>query len=291
MIGSAKAFGAITITNALPTGIGCAAGIELPVEARVVLRDGDLRDAFGLEVDPGSRTPIVEESVRTGLAHYSTGQSVAVRLTLRSEIPSARGLKSSSAVSCAVLRAVAFAAGHRPSALELARLSAEVSRRVGISATGAFDDALAGLEPGFLVTDNARGELLRHDAIDPDWGVALYVPARPHPPSPTVHVAFGSERASGERSASAALEGDWARAMELNTELVERTMGYAYRELRARLTSRGAVASGVSGLGPALAAIAPVDRLTAVLREFPEDDAQRFVVRFTCPGGSTGESP
>ncbi|HYA69858.1 MAG TPA: shikimate kinase [Thermoplasmata archaeon] len=281
MKGIARTFGAITITNALSAGIGCATGVELPVRAEVSITVDGSKDPPKIDVPSKDSSPVVEGSLRAALARYHPTPGTVARLSLRSEIPVARGLKSSSAVSTAVVLAVARAAGEQPSALEIGRQAAEVARRIGISATGAFDDALAGLEPGFIVTDNRRDEVLRRTSVDPDWGVVLYIPTHDHPPSPSVVRQFAQERPSGELAARAAMDGDWVRAMTVNTELVERTMRYSYQELRQRLQSRGAIASGVSGLGPALATIAPIALLPELVEILPNDGAEKRVVSFT----------
>lgn len=281
MNGTARTSAAITVTNALPTGVGCAVGIELYAEAHVSVTVDGAEPKPTFEISPESRSLLVEESLRAGLARFFPEKGPAVRLTLKSEIPMGRGLKSSSAVSTAVLLATARAAGRRPTSLEIGLLSAAVGQRTGVSATGALDDALAGLDPGFVVTDNVRGEVLRRSNVDASWGVALYIPGSRHPPSPNLRAAFASERSEGELAARAATSGEWATAMRLNTQLVERTMGYAYGELRDRLRSEGAIASGVCGLGPALAVIAPRARLNELLGVLPSGSGQKFAVGFT----------
>ena len=84
------------------------------------------------------------------------------------------------------------------------------------------------------------------------------------------------------------MDGDWTKAMRLNTELVERTMGYAYREIRDHLEEHGAIVSGVSGLGPTLATIAPTARLPDLIRELPSDSAQKLIVAFTRGSSANG---
>ena len=290
MKGTARTFGAITITNALAAGVGCAVGIELPVDAEVTLTMDGSKDPPKVDGRRELFTPVVEEALRVALSSYHPTPGTVAHVSLHSEIPVARGLKSSSAVSTAVVLALARAAGERPSPLEIGRRSAEVGRRVGISATGALDDALAGLEPGFVVTDNRRDEVLRRTHVDPDWGVVLYIPPEPHPRSPSVVRRFAQERESGELAARAAMDGDWAKAMRINTELVERAMGYSYREIRDRLRERGALASGVSGLGPTLAAIAPTTRLPALVESLPDDEAEKRLVPFCRAAATEGET-
>lgn len=280
MKGAARTFGAITITNALPTGVGCAAGIALAVEAEVSVTSDGSQDPPKLTAPPETRTPVVEASVRAGLDLYHHTPGAVASVSLRSEVPLARGLKSSSAVSTALILAVARATGREPTALEVGRQAAGVGRRVGVSATGALDDALAGLESGFIVTDNRQDAVLRRSEVDPTWGVLLYIPPEPHPPSPTLTSAFERERSAGERAARAVLEGDWATAMRINSEIVERTMHYPYRSLRERLEGHGAVASGVSGLGPTLATIAPTSHLSELSELLPRDRGERRLVPF-----------
>jgi shikimate kinase len=291
MKGTARTYGAITIANALPSGIGCAAGIALPVDAEISLTFGGVHDPPTIELSKENRSAIVEESVRAALSAYSPRRGAVARVSLRSEIPVARGLKSSSAVSTAVMVALARATGVEPEPIDIGRRCAEVGRQVGVSATGALDDALAGLEPGLVVTDNRHDRVLRRSAIQPDWGVLLYIPSGSHPPSTTLAADFSRERAAGEQAAHAVLEGDWPRAMRLNTELVERTMGYSYRALRTKLEERGAIASGVSGLGPTLAAIAPTSRLGELVDQLPDDGAERRLVSFIAVPACGGEVP
>jgi len=270
MRGVGRASAAITIVNALPTGVGCALGIGLYLTAEVTLGPGTPGAPNQLRIPDASRTPLVELALRTALDHIGRPEGTEAALYLRSEIPPARGLKSSSAVASAVTSAVARAAGRSPEPLETALLSADISRAAGVSATGALDDALAGLMSGFVVTDNRRGTVLRTSAADPDWEVALLVPGGTHRPSPQWKRAFEAHAEEGQRAVDAALSSDWWGAMTQNTELVERTMHYEYAAVREDLRRRGALGSGVSGLGPALAAVAARNHVHDLLEGLPK---------------------
>ncbi len=282
MRGIGRASGAITIVNALPTGVGCALGIGLFAVAEVSLqpvRSHDSGHPGGLRAQMDSRTPLVETTARLALSRWGSSGSRITNFRLRSEIPPGRGLKSSSAVSCAIARAIASAAGARPTDLEIGLLSSEASRATGVSATGALDDALAGIRGGFVVTDNLRGELLRTSPPGRDWATAMFIPETTHSPSPQWAARFRNRASEGRAAVTAALDGDWWEAMALNTELVERTMGYEYRALRERLMAGGALGVGVSGLGPALAAIAPSERVERLRQALPKAGGQRTVAR------------
>jgi shikimate kinase len=269
MRGVGRASAAITIVNALPTGVGCALGIGLYATAEVTLRPQASDRSNTVRIPESSRTPLVESALRGALGHYGMARGIEADLSLRSEIPPSRGLKSSSAVASAIALAVARASGKSPDPLETALLSADVSRVAGVSATGALDDALAGLSGDFVVTDNSRGKVLRTGPADPDWEVALLVPRGTHRPSPKWKKEFEAHAKEGRAAVEAALARDWWQAMALNTELVERTMHYEYASVREGLQRRGALGSGVSGLGPALVAVAPRREIRGLLEALP----------------------
>ena len=279
MRGTGRATGAITFVNALATGVGSAAGVSLAVEAALELEptSGPTRLTVPAEAD----SPLVRSSFEAAVRLWSPARTWNARLGLRSEIPPAKGLKSSSAVSGAVARAVASALHLLVTNEEVGRLSADVSQAIGLSATGAFDDALATLEPGVHVTDNPTRRRLRTDAIDPSWQVILWIPRQSHLPSPVYRERFRAVVEEGREAERAALRGDALAAMSANTGLVERIVGYDYAGLRAELQTRGALGSGVSGLGPALAIVSPPERLSGVLRGLPPGEGDILVTRFT----------
>ncbi len=292
MIGVARSTAAVTVVNALPTGVGCALGIDLSVRARVVLRQEPAGREPTVKMSRAAGTPVVRESLRLAIDRYAPGGPWSARLDLTSEIPPSRGLKSSSAVATAVALATARAAGKEPPAFEIAQLAAGAGRTAGVSVTGALDDAFASLRPGFCVTNNRTDELLRTATVLPDWRVALLIPRRRHRPSPEWKSAFEERAVEGRRAADAALAGDWWTAMTENTELVERTMGYDYRSLRETLKASGAIASGVSGLGPTLAAIALKEVGRSVLAAMPRQLGERRLVALSTDAeAASGGSP
>ncbi|HXW67238.1 MAG TPA: shikimate kinase [Thermoplasmata archaeon] len=284
MRGVGVSTGAITIVNALPTGIGSAAGIELAVRAELELRPSGSSERWDVRIEPPTRTPLVIESLSESLRCFAPGSSGQGELSLASEVPVARGLKSSSAVSSAVALAVARATDASVGPTDIAAISARASIAAGVSATGAFDDALAGLTSGIVVTDNERRTRLAAIPLDPDLRVAVYIPEQTHAAAPDLHARLAREHEAGRRAAAASLRGDWVEAMRQNSELVERALGYDYAAARARLLDAGALACGVSGLGPALAAIAPSDRIASVERMLPGPTSAHRSLRFSSDG-------
>ena len=289
MRGVGESHGAITIVNALPTGIGAAAGIALSARAEVRIDPTAGPGGPTVSIRPAaSDTPLVRATLLAAVERLSLSGPHSVELEVHSHIPPGTGLKSSSAVGCAVVRAVDAAAGEAGGAEAVARLSAEVSRRVGASATGAFDDALAGLSSGVVVTDNRHDRLLRSHPLPPGHAVALWIPPGVHVASPEAARRFAKDEPRARRAAEAAIAGRLWEAMDENSEVVEEAMGYDYRDLRARVRRHGAVGAGTSGLGPAFAAVAPLDRMEEVLAELPRSSGTRRTVPFLAPAPSHG---
>jgi len=282
MRGVGQSTSAVTIVNALPTGVGCAVGIQ-----RFVLASVDLEVAARakLECAPHeSNTPLIRAAVDAALEHFGRGQRFRTSLELRSDVPVAKGLKSSSAVASAITLAVARALEVTPTHLEVARLAADVTRTVGLSATGAFDDALAGLQPGFLLTDNRTSTVIAEHPTPSSWTTVVYLPPGVHTPSPHWKSRFEAVAEQGRAIVDAARAHQYPEAMERNSALVESVMGYDFAQLRTRMKSAGAVAVGVSGLGPALAALVPRDREAAVVASLPVGVGEHFTAEFAMDG-------
>jgi shikimate kinase len=285
MRGVGEARGAVTVVNALPTGIGAAFGIELRVRAEVLLGAAPPPGGAPSVTPPSSATPLVFEAARCASVAFPADGLVPVEVSLASEVPPARGLKSSSAVASALTLAIARAGGQDPAPEEVASISAQASRNAGVSATGAFDDALAGLTPGLVVADNVHDRRVRCSSLPPGLEVGLWIPSGKHPASPEKVAAFRGEATAAHLAVESLLAGDWPRAMERNSELVERVMGYpTYAGLRAAVRHGGALAAGASGLGPAFAVVARAEELPDLIALLPQHEGELRQVRISTAG-------
>ncbi len=279
MRGVGHSSGAVTIVNALPTGFGCAVAVSLPVRADLELRRTAESGTDRVQIDRAADSALVRETLHAGLSRFAQGEGFSGELRLTSHVPVGRGLKSSSAVSVAVLAAVADALSQDRSAVELARLASEVAQEIGLSATGAFDDCLASLQGGLVLTDNSSRTALRARPFDPGLEVILWIPRSVHGASTSYLDRFREHAAAGAGAVGAARAGDWPRAMNINTTLVERVMGYQYGELRESLLRAGAFMAGVSGMGPALAAFVTPDTAPGVQARMPDHQGEILRVR------------
>jgi shikimate kinase len=281
--------GAVTVVNALATGVGCALAVTLPVRAELDLRLSESRGANRVQLERGSDSELVRETLAVGLSRFSPGEVFSGELRVGSQVPPGKGLKSSSAVGGAVLRAVASALRQSRRPEELARLAADVAQEIGLSATGAFDDCLAALQGGMVLTDNTRRMVLRSPPFTLDLRVVLWIPAESHVPSTAWQSRFRAEAEAGRGAVEAVRAGRWVEAMTLNTELVERVMGYDYAKLRAELAAHGATMCGVTGMGPTLAVLAPEANLDQVAACLPSDRGEIRRVNLRAADGIAGE--
>ncbi|OYR70860.1 shikimate kinase [Halorubrum ezzemoulense] len=194
MEGRAAALGAGTVLNALATGTGAAFGIDVETRATVDLDPAADGVAGEIAEDPDADTDLIERCVSLATDRWGDGEGGTVRTD--SDVPLAAGLKSSSAAANATVlatcdalglvvgdggRASGDAVGDDPddpavdvTRLEACRLGVRAAREVGVTVTGAFDDATASMLGGVTVTDNDADELRARETVD--WDVLVWTP-------------------------------------------------------------------------------------------------------------------
>lgn len=152
--GYGKASGAGTVINAIATYKGSAFGIDLWTYAEVELGE-DFRGIVGEVEIEGEKsadtdTRLIETCVESVLRKFDLPLHAYVKT--RSEIPVGSGLKSSSAAANAAVVATLDAIGEKAKegigTLDAIRMGVDAAQNVGVSITGAFDDACASLLGG-----------------------------------------------------------------------------------------------------------------------------------------------
>ncbi len=253
MIGRAACRGAATIVNAIPTGRGAAFGITLEIDAEVRILDAP---GFSLR-GPEEGASLAEGCVRTALERAGAeGRGAEVRV--ESEIPASRGLKSSSAFSNAVVLATFRAAGVEAADDLVLGIAIDESLKAGVTITGAFDDAAACYLGGAVVTDNRERRVIGRGTVDPSLAVVVHVPERRITKASVKGVDFGPVRPMVEEALELALAGEYAKAMELNSRACSEALGLD-EDVAEFARANGAVASGLSGTGPATVSLARME--------------------------------
>ncbi len=269
MIGEAACRGASSIVNAIASGRGAAVGISLETDAKVdiVQGSGGLR-VNGSEEEDG----LVAGCVRRVAEAVGAGE-VAGSVEVMSEIPISRGLKSSSAVTNAVVLATLRSLGEDLPDDELLSIGIDESIRAGVTVTGAFDDSAACFHGGVVVTDNRRRRVLRSDTIDGDLVAVIHVPDRMIPKSSVDATRFAERMDEFEKALDLAFRGEYPEATRLNSRLCAEALDLS-DEVAEAARAKGAYAAGITGTGPATVALcqeADVDAITTAMRAYEGD--------------------
>ena len=250
MKGIGISYGAVSVLNAIPCGIGSTIGISLKTEA--VFTDGD-----GQDVELIDRPKVGPMLARTCIrrTREAIGQDVdeGYHLEIRTDIPPSMGLKSSSSVSNAVISAVLDAYGESMEPLETIRLGVKCAKECKVTITGAFDDACGCGLGGLVITDNTKNELLLRKEI-PEYDAVICIPDGTIPKS-KVPVDRYRELSDIYRSMAERIEDDYLNVLTENGKNVERIIG-RLDSLSGKALEEGALAAGITGTGPATAVIA-----------------------------------
>jgi shikimate kinase len=264
----AATFGAISIVNAIASGKGATASVKLITEAEVQI-EASRGDWEVLVNGKKSESSLALETVRRaikGAGKDPDAFSGSVQTT--SSVPIGVGLKTSSAASTSIAIAVYAALGQKAfDPKKVLDCSVEASLASGASVTGALDDAAGCLLGGVNMTDNLAKKVVSSKLFDKRLKVVIRVPnarSRREAVDPQFIRRFGGLT---DLFFEMSLRGDYWRAMVLNGMAYSSILKYdPFPALRA--VELGALGAGLSGTGPAVAAVfdpskqAEIDALT-----------------------------
>lgn len=265
MSGKATALvhGAATIVNAIALGNGAAFGVDLWTKAEVKLTDEPGVILAEIVCDPKESTLLIEKTVVRVLQHFSLEKIFGAKVKTQSNIPIARGLKSSSAAANATALAVVAALEQPLDDLEIVKIGVEAAFDAKVTVTGAFDDACASYFGGVVITDNSNQKIIKQMQLMEDFSVLFHVPPqkaytadsnlnRLQTVKPLVEIAFKS-----------ALEGKVWEALTLNG-LVYSSASNLNPAIAIDALAAGAVAAGLCGKGPAVTSVVSKDKVDSV---------------------------
>ncbi len=252
----ALSHGAITIVNAMATGQGAALGVDLWTRATVTLTNKPGTFVARNLTDPREDNVLPEIAARHVFARFGADKQFGAMIETESNIPIAVGLKSSSAASNAVTLASLRVLGRKSTDLEAVRLGVQASLRAGVTLTGAFDDACGCYFGGIVITDNVKRRILKQFRPTDGLRVLIHVPKKRTYTRDLNLQSFRTIRASIRAAHRGALRGDYWNSMTLNGLLYSIALKYDTTVTTAALAS-GAIAAGLTGKGPAVAAIVP----------------------------------
>ncbi|MBV0922872.1 shikimate kinase [Halomicroarcula limicola] len=272
MEGTAAAPAAGTVLNALATGRGSAFAIDEYTTATVSLSTESEGFTGEIAGAPDGDTRLIERCVEYVVdAHgdaVGTPPVVGGHVRTESDVPMAAGLKSSSAAANAAVMATldALDATDRMTRADMARLGVMAARDVGVTATGAFDDASASMLGGVTVTDNDSDEVLSREEVD--WDVLVW-----SPPERAFSADADVERCRkiapmARLVEDLALDGDYQRAMTVNGLAFCAALGFDAEPVVESMADVGGVS--LSGTGPSFTAVGDRSALETVKERWDE---------------------
>jgi len=251
--GQAVAHGAVTILNAFATGKGAAMGIGLWTRARVTLQGGG-GAFFGIVAsDPQGSSKLAVRVVEKVLERYGYGGKLHGEVVTSSSIPTAVGLKSSSAAANAVALATSSALGHEPDDDVLVEIGVEASLECGVSLTGAYDDSFASWHGGAVLTDNDRRKVEKVLKVPENIRIIILVPPRQTLTGSLDRRRFVPVKRISELAYIEAGNGHVWDALTLNGLAFSAVLGEDPRPALSAIEA-GALGAGLSGKGPAVVA-------------------------------------
>lgn len=246
--------GAATIINAIATGKGAAVGVDLWTKAKVELTN-EPGIIEGKIVPEKTENPVlIEKTVKRVFRYFGLEEKFGAKVETLSNIPIARGLKSSSAAANAIALATVAALDKKLDDITIVKLGVDAALDAKVTITGAFDDACASYFGGAVVTDNIKRKIVKRFKLSENLTVVFYVPSkkvytvdsnvrRIKSIAPLVKIAYKE-----------ALKGKNWTALTLNGLIYSSVLGYN-PSIAIDALMAGALGAGLSGTGPAVAAI------------------------------------
>jgi shikimate kinase len=247
VLGEGRANGAISILHALGLGRGCSVGIQLETEVKIV------DELLEVENDRHGLLEAIESCWR------EDGLPIPEEFgwKIESTVPIGQGLKSSSALSCAALRALNSCSWAGLSNSEIADLAAKAQLMSGCAKTGSMDDNWASLEYGWKLVDpslTASDSVIIQGLLDDSLSVLVCLRG-PRSVEVSPHK-FSEQRQIFERSLASVMSGNILGALSSNGMAVSAaTDDHEALRLSNLCIASGAISSGVSGSGPAIAIV------------------------------------
>ena len=262
VLGEGESNGAISILHALGLGRGCSIGIQLTTKVQIV------EDTVEIVDDRNGLLIAVEKCWR------DRGLPIPDQFGWKvdSSIPIGQGLKSSSALSCAALRALNSCAWTGLSNSEIADIAAKSQLISNCAKTGSMDDNWASLEPGWKLVDptlSASESIILQGNIDPNLSILVLLRGKR-----TVEIsaeAFSQHEQIFERSLASVMRGSILDALSSNGMAVAAATDdqEALRICNLSIAS-GAIAAGISGSGPSIAIVCFQEDSTSLSKLFSE---------------------
>ena len=253
--------GAISIVNAIAMGKGATLGISLKTEATIKTSQG--KGVILVSDNKTISSRLVNKVVQKVVPKKVLDKN-KLKITIRSEIPTGYGLKSSSAISSAVALACAKLFRPKWSDYEILIAGVNASIETKVSITGAYDDACGCYYGGFVVTDNYKRKIIKSEKGPHNLISVIFIPKSRKRGKvknlKKLSIVF-------DQAWRMARNSDYWNAMILNG-LATSSILNSEPKIITDLIERGALGATISGNGPAIAAVAKKDDIKNMKKIF-----------------------
>lgn len=293
VLGQGTAHGACSLLHAAGTGYGASMALDLPILVRVLDKKSkrDVHDDDGLLphivaawMAAGYELPIEQESL-----HWA----------VQSKIPAREGLKSSSALCVAAVRALCDSTDTALELHEVVAIAVDAQLRAEITLTGSIDDTWACATGGWKLInanepDVAQGVLLEGDGPRREDWMVLLISRGPRETRPALED-FVPHQQQFIQALNAIQDGNELVALTLNGRgVIGATGDHKARILANDALVNGARAAGLSGSGTALVIVIPIQLEGVIqrLKMWYENKHPEFTIietRFKNPENSESE--
>ncbi len=263
--------GAVSIVNAIATGMGSALGISLKVTAEAQIQTG-----HGIKFTTGRNGDRLIKNIIQKTIPKEIIDGNMISISVDSQIPLGYGLKSSSAVS----NAVALACSRMAKEAEIddygiLDVSTRSSLEAKVSMTGAYDDATACYFGGFTVTDNYSRRLIRKEKAPENLYAIIMLPTNSS--RGDIHKLRNFSDLFID-AFELAESGQYWKAMKLNGVLASAALSSSYAPALDAI-EHGALSASISGNGPSIAAVGYEDTVEQIVEALSKFDGRIIVSR------------
>ena len=263
--------GAVSIVNAIATGMGSALGISLKVTAEAQIQTG-----HGIKFTAGRNGDRLIKNIIQKTIPKEIIDGNMISINVDSQIPFGYGLKSSSAVS----NAVALACSRIAKEAEIddygiLDVSTGSSLEAKVSMTGAYDDATACYFGGFTVTDNYSRRLIRKEKAPENLYAIIMLPTDSSRGDIHKLKNFSDLFIDAFELAES---GQYWKAMKLNGVIASAALSSSYAPVLDAI-EHGALSASISGNGPSIAAVGYEDTVEQIVEALSEFDGRIIVSR------------
>ena len=266
----ANVYGAVSLVNAIAIGKGSTLGIDTFVETRLVKKEGT-----GIHITSENKTissrlinKVIENMISKKIL-----EKTKLELDFRSNIPTGYGLKSSSAISTAVVLACAKAFNIEMTDEEILKLGSRTSIQTKVSITGAYDDACACYFGGFNVTDNLKMRLIHREIAPKGLQAVIFLPRSRKRGNLRMLKEF---KIAFKKSWELAKRSDYWNAGILNG-IATTSILNSEPNLIMKLMEKGALCATISGNGPSIMAITNKKNSVKIGKEFSGLDGKIMI--------------